>query len=55
MIKPPHLGGLVESRESDGNLSISDYWLCELEPPKEQLMPNQIRNWCGCEISILAI
>ena len=53
IIKPPSLGGLDEYIESDENF-ISRYSnLFELLPPQVQLMSNQRRDLCRCEICIL--
>ena len=44
MIKPPSLGDLDESRDSDLNMIISDSKLRGFFSPKMQLMSNQRRD-----------
>ena len=53
MIKPPSLGVLDESRESDGNVIISESKLRALLPTQVKIMPNQRRDLCGCKSCIL--
>ena len=52
---PPSLGGLDESRDSDGNLNSSDSKLHEFFSPQVKLMFNQRRNLLGCGSWILEI
>ena len=53
MIKPPHLGGLYEYKESDVNVIISDSKLRELLTPQVKILSKQRRCLCGFEICIL--
>ena len=50
-IKPPNLGSLDESRDSNENFNISDSKLRELLPPQMQLIWKKIRDLCAFEIS----
>ena len=53
MINPPHLGGLAESRYSNGSFIIRYSKLRELLSPKVKLMSKQGRYFCECEFFIL--
>ena len=54
MIKPPHLGDLVEARDCGKMLNFSSYNIFELLPSQVQIMWNQRSGFSECEICMLA-
>ena len=46
-------GGLIEARDEDDNILISDSTLCSLFPSQFKIMTSRYKFMCGCEFSYL--